>query len=263
MKTTSKPSQLKDARPTQGTIRHAPLLRSAYWALLIGAVAGCLFGIVQIYALQGELFWSALGGVGGVLLGAVAGCDLLIPGPGPADMFDRERGPRVGPFRWGVLLLLLMVEGLIIGGYLWGSVNLTCQHLGSAQTGSAQIDCLRTVDGWFGTRQTGETRYEDVVGVSLSVHDELLLQHGPFAQSQVAAGFGEAELATVQQFLTGLTPSLLLVAQDWRIRLGAPVCFGLALLCAVWAAFCLRQGLALLREQFEQNEIYWGWFRPI
>lgn len=162
---------------------------------------------------------------------------------------------------------LLMIEGLIFGAYLWGSVVLTCESSGNQlatteQVTTEQIDCRRVLWGWFGSRQIGETLYDNVIGTSISVHDELLLQHGDFQQSQAVSGFGEAEMVAVEKFLAAPTSPLSLVASDWRIRLGSPVCFAIALLCGVWALISLRRGLHLLNEQFALNEVYWGWSRP-
>lgn len=241
--------------PTQ--LRRAPLLRSAYWALLLGAIGGAIFGLWQVYELNGGPLWMVPGALLGSLLGIVVGGDLLIPGPIPQAAFRHERGSRVGPFRWGVLMGLLMVEGLVLGSYLWGNVTLTCERVNNAE--SQQVDCRRLLTGWFNSRLTDETLYDDVIGVSLSVHDELLLRHGAFEQSQTAAGFGEVALIQVQTFLTSPDPSLTLSATDLRVRLAAPACFALALLCAVWAFFSLRQGWRLLQEQFALGEVRWGW----
>lgn len=241
--------------PTQ--LRRAPLIRSAYWALLLGALGGAIFGLVQVYTLNGGLLWTVLGGLLGGGLGIVVGGDLLIPGPIPQPAFRHEQGSRVGPFRWAVLMGLLAVEGLVLGCYLWGNVTLTCERVKNAE--SQQVDCRRLLRGWFNSRQTDETLYDNVLGVSMSVHDELLLRHGAFEQSQAAAGFGEAAMAQVQTFLTSTTSSLTLSATDWRVRLAAPACLLLALLCAVWAFLSLRQGWRQLKEQFELGEVHWGW----
>lgn len=241
--------------PTQ--LRRAPLLRSASWALLLGAMGGAIFGLVQVYELNGGPLWMVAGALLGSLLGLVVGGDLLIPGPIPQAAFRHEQGSRVGPFRWSMLMGLLMVEGLVLGCYLWGNVTLTCERVNPAE--SQQVECRRLLTGWFNSRQTGETRYDDVISVSMSVHDELLLRHGAFEQSQAAAGFGEGAKVQVQTFLTSTAPSLTLSATDWRVRLAAPACFVLALLCAVWAFFSLRQGWRLLQEQFALGEVRWGW----
>ncbi|MEZ4861333.1 MAG: hypothetical protein R3C14_08505 [Caldilineaceae bacterium] len=242
------------------TDRRVPLLRSANWALLLGGVGGALLGVVQIAALAGGRWWSIGGGMVGALLGLLVGCDLLLPGPPAHDNFTREHGSRVGPFRWGVLMALLMVEGLIVGTYLWGTVILTCQQL-VTEPAQPQIDCRRTVTGWFNSRQTGETDYDNVVGAGLDVHNELLLQHGPYMQSQSVPGFGQAALAQVHPWLAIPTPELMLVADGWTIRWGSPICFLLALGAGAWAWVSLRHGFHTLREQFELGEIYWGWQR--
>ena len=238
----------------------APFLRSANWALLIGVLGGCIFGAVQINALHGGWGWMGVGGLLGILLGVVVSGDLLIPGPAPRSGFAHDHGSRVGPFRWAVMLALLTLEGLIFGAYLWGGVTLSCERLASSD--GQQVDCQRVTRGWFNSRQTGETIYDKVIGGSMSVHNELLLQHGAFEQSQAAAGFGAAELTAVQDFLSASTPALQLTSTEWQIRLGSPVCFAIALLCALWAYSSLRQGYALLRQQFAQGEVYWGWRTP-
>ena len=138
-----------------GAVRRPPMLRSAYWALLSGAIGGAIMGILQIYWLKGGLWWGMAGGVAGGLLGLVVGGDLLIPGP-PKRHLSSDQGDRVGPFRGGVLLLLITVEGLFFSGYLWGSVTLTCTRLVMAQTQTPQVNCRRTVVGWLNRRQTGE-----------------------------------------------------------------------------------------------------------
>lgn len=248
------------AQQNAGAVRRPPMLRSANWALLIGAVGGALLGVVQVHALHGGWGWRMAGGVVGLLLGMVAGGDLLLPGP-PKRYLTRRQGDRIGPLRWGILLLLVTLEGLIISGYLWGTVTLTCQRVAAEQAQPAQVDCRRTITGWFNSRQTGETVYENVIGVALSVHDELLLQHGPYAQAQSAPGFGQAEMRQVETFLAAQTAVLSLAASDWRVRLGAPICLLLACLAGAWAWLSLRRGLHTLREQFAFGEIYWGWRR--
>ncbi|MEZ4725575.1 MAG: hypothetical protein R3E79_00395 [Caldilineaceae bacterium] len=237
-----------------------PMLRSANWALLLGGVAGALVGVGQVHALHGGWGWRVAGGMVGILLGMVAGGDLLLPGP-PKRPLTRRQGDRIGPLRWSVLLLLVTLEGLIIGGYLWGTVTLTCERVATEQDQPAQVDCHRTVTGWFNSRQTSETLYEHVTGVALSVHDELLLQHGPYAQSQSVAGFGPAAMPQVAQFLATPGPVLSLRASDWRVRLGAPICLLLACLAGVWAWLSLRRGLHTLYEQFALGEVFWGWRR--
>lgn len=247
---------------TSSITRRAPMLRSAYWALLIGAIGGAIMGIVQIYMLKGGLYWSVAGGVVGLLLGLVIGGDLLIPGP-PKRHLSSDQGDRVGPFRGGVLLLLLSVEGVLFGAYLWGSVTLTCERLVIEQAQTPQVNCQRTVNGWLNRRQTGEIVYETVIGVGLDIRDELLLQHGPYQQSQSAPGLGAEAMAAVQAFLDAPTPTLTLIADGWMIRLGSPVCLLIALLTGIWAFFSLRRGLHTLREQFTLGEVYWGWSRTL
>lgn len=244
-------------------VRRAPLLRSAYWAWLIGGVGGAIWGASQVYLLHGGFGWLLLGALLGVPLGLIAGCDLLIPGPGPDSGFLADRGNRVGPFRWSVLAFLLALEGLLIGAYLWGDVTLGCEHLTPTASQPAQVDCRRTVTGWVNSRVTGVTVYDHVIGVGLSVHDELLLQHGPYAQSQSAAGFGRAELSSLQAFLDSQTPSLVLTASDWRVRWGAPFCLLLGLATGLWAVVSFRHGLATLQEQFVRGEIYGAWRAPV
>ncbi|MFN8443484.1 MAG: hypothetical protein U0175_22090 [Caldilineaceae bacterium] len=241
--------------PTQ--LRRAPLLRSAHWALLLGAIGGAIFGLLQVYELNGGPLWMIPGALLGSLLGIVVGGDLLIPGPIPQTAFRHERGSRVGPFRWGVLMALLMLEGLVLGSYLWGNVTLTCERVNNAE--KQQVDCRRLLTGWFNSRLTNETLYDHVIGVSMSVHDELLLRHGAFEQSQAAAGFGEAAMTQVQAFLASTNSSLTLSATDWRVRLAAPACLLVAMLCAIWAFFSLRQGWRQLKDQFELGEVHWGW----
>lgn len=248
------------AQTTQ--VRRAPLLRSAYWAWVIGAVGGAIWGASQVYLLHGGLGWLVLGALLGVPLGLIAGCDLLIPGPGPERGALEHRGNRVGPFRWSVLAFLVALEGVLIGAYLWGDVTLVCERRTPTPDQATQIDCQRTVSGWGNSRQIGETVYDQVIGVSLSVHDELLLQHGPYAQSQSVAGFGRAELSSLQAFLDGQMPSLVLTASDWRVRWGAPICLLLALLTGVWAVFSFRRGFSILQEQFALGEIYSAWRAP-
>ena len=244
-------------------VRRAPLLRSAYWAWLIGAVGGAIWGASQVYLLHGGLGWLGLGALLGVPLGLIAGCDLLIPGPGPDSGFLAERGNRVGPFRWSVLASLVAVEGLLIGAYLWGNVTLLCERLAPTVSQPAQVDCRRTVTGWVNSRTTGVTVYDRVIGVGLSVHDELLLQHGPYVQSQSAAGFGRAELSRLQAFLDSQTHSLVLTASDWRVRWGAPLCLLLGLATGLWAVLSFRHGLATLQAQFARGEIYGAWRAPV
>lgn len=247
-------------QPTQA--RRAPLLRSAYWAWLIGAVGGAIWGATQVYLLHGGWGWLVLGALLGVPLGLIAGCDLLIPGPGPARGALENRGNRVGPFRWSVLAFVVALEGVLIGAYLWGPVTLVCERLAPTPSQDSQIDCRRTASGWGNSRTTGETVYDQVIGVSLSVHDELLLQHGPYAQSQGVAGFGRAALPQLQAFLDSRQPSLALTASDWRVRWGAPSCLLLALLTGVWAVFSFRRGFSILQEQFALGEIYCAWRAP-
>lgn len=235
--------------------RRAPLLRSAYWAFLIGAIGGLLFGATQSYLFGGGFWWSVVGGLGGALLGLIVGCDLLIPGPIPEKVETNRRG-RVGPFRWGILLLLVMGQGLFVTAYLWGDLTLVCP----AQA-TGQIDCIRTTRGWFNSRPTGETYYTDVIGVGLDVHDELLLHHGPYQQAQSVPGFGAVAQSQVAAYLADPSAPLTLVADRWTIRLAVPVCLLLALLAGGWAYFSLRHGLTTLREQFVLGEIYWGWQR--
>lgn len=243
-------------------VRRAPLLRSAYWAWVMGAVGGAIWGAIQVYLLHGGLGWLVLGALLGVPLGLIAGCDLLIPGPGPERGVLEQRGNRVGPFRWSVLAFLVALEGALIGAYLWGPVTLVCER-GALTPGQAtQIDCRRTVTGWVNSRRIGETVYDHVIGVSLSVHNEILLQHGPYAQSQSVAGFGEAALPQLQAFLDSRLPSLALTASDWRVRWGAPICLLLALLTGVWALFSFRRGFSILQEQFALGEIYRAWRAP-
>lgn len=242
--------------------RRAPLLRSAYWAWVIGAAGGAIWGAGQVYLLHGGLGWLLLGALLGVPLGLIAGCDLLIPGPGPASGFRAERGNRVGPFRWSVLAFVVALEGVLIGAYLWGQVSLVCERLAPTPAQAPQIDCRRTVSGWGNSRLIGETMYDHVIGASLSVHDEILLQHGPYAQSQSVAGFGQAALPQLQTFLDSRMPSLALTASDWRVRLGAPSCLLLALVTGAWAVASFRHGLATLREQFALGEIYSSWRAP-
>lgn len=244
-------------KPLTSPARRAPMVRSAYWAWALGAVGGAIWGASQVYLLHGGWGWRGLAALLGVPLGLIAGCDLLIPGPGRESAFTGNRGQRVGPFRWSVLAFLVALEGLIISAYMWGDVTLRCERLATTQ-----VDCHRTVIGWFYSRPIGVTVYDNVIGASLSVHDELLLQHGPYAQSQVATGFGAGVLPQLQTFLTGQTAMLTLAATDWRVRLGAPICLGLALLAGGWALVSFRQGLRILNEQFVLGEIYWGWRAP-
>lgn len=242
--------------------RRAPLLRSAYWAWLIGGVGGAIWGASQVYLLHGGFGWLVLGALLGVPLGLIAGCDLLIPGPGPNRGFLADRGNRVGPFRGSVLAFLVALEGLLIGAYLWGDVTLVCERLALTAGQPAQVNCRRTVTGWVHSRTTGVTAYDHVIGVGLSVHDELLLQHGPYAQSQSAAGFGRAELSSLQAFLDSQTPSLALTASDWRVRWGAPLCLLLGLATGLWAVVRFRHGLSTLQEQVALGEIYSAWQAP-
>lgn len=243
-------------------MRRAPLLRSAYWAWMIGGVAGAIWGAGQVYLLHGGFGWLVLGALLGVPLGLIVGCDLLIPGPGPATGFSEQRGNRVGPFRWSVLAFLLALEGALIGAYLWGQVTLVCERHVPTAGQAPQIDCRRTATGWGNSRPTSETVYDHVIGVSLSVHDELLLQHGPYAQSQSAAGFGQTALLQLKTFLDSRLPSLVLTASDWRVQLGAPSCLLLALLTGVWAVSSFRHGFSILQEQFALGEIYRAWRAP-
>ena len=240
--------------------RRPPMVRSAYCAFLIGAIGGAIMGVVQIYLLKGGLDWTVAGGVVGLLLGLVIGGDLLIPGP-PKRHLSSDQGDRVGPFRGGVLLLLLSVEGLLFGAYLWGSVTLTCERLVIEQAQTPQVNCQRTVTGWLNRQQTGKIVYETVIGVGLDIRDELLLQHGPYQQSQSAPGFGTEAMAAVQAFLDAPTPTLTLIADGWMIWLGSSVCLLIALLTGIWAFFSVRHGLHSLREQFALGEVYWGWSR--
>lgn len=242
--------------------RRAPLIRSAYWAWLIGGVGGATWGAGQVYLLEGGFWWLWLAALLGVPLGLIVACDLLLPGPGPASGFREARGNRVGPFRWSVLASLVALEGMLIGAYLWGDVTLLCERHPTAPDHAVQIDCQRTVTGWVNSHLIGETVYDHVIGSSLSVHDELLLQHGPYAQSQSVAGFGKAALPKLQTFLDSRMPSLVLVASDWRVRWGAPSCLLLALLTGVWAVFSFRRGYALLQAQYTQGEIYSAWRAP-
>lgn len=235
--------------------RRAPLLRSAYWAFLIGAIGGLLFGATQSYLFGGGFWWSGVGGLGGALLGLIVGCDLLIPGPIP-EKVETDRAGRVGPFRWGILLLFVMGQGLFVSGYLWGDLTLQCRQLVTGQ-----IDCVRTTRGWFNSRQTGEMRYIDVIGVGMDVHDDLLLQHGPYQQSQSVPGFGTAAMAQVEAYLVDPTDALTLVADRWTIRLAVPICLLLALFAGGWAYFSLRHGFTTLREQFALGEVHWGWHK--
>lgn len=234
-------------------LRRAPLLRSAKWAFLIGAVGGALVGTYQTFLFGGGLWWSLLGAVGGILLGLVVGCDLLLPGPMVENVESPAHG-RVGPFRLGILLLLLMAQGLFVSAYLWGDITLACQ-----QQRSGEIDCSRTSYGWFNSRQTGELRYMNVIGVALDVHDELLLQHGPYQQSQSVPGFGAVARDRIALYLAAPTAPLIRGADRWTVRLAVPICLLLALLSGLWAYFSLRQGLTTLRAQFVLQEIYWGW----
>lgn len=238
--------------------RRAPMLRSIHWAFLLGAVAGALLGIGQVYTLAGGFGWSAAGGLLGALLGLIVGCDLLIPGPVPDRHFANHRGSRVGPFRWGVYLMIILVEGLLVSAYLYGETTLTCQRLEPDQ-----VNCRRTVVGWLNSRPIGEMVYATVIGAGLDMHDDLLLQHGPYQQSQSAPGFDAADLGQVQTFLAGQTPALTLVADGWGSRLAVPICLLLALLAGGWAFVSLRHGFSLLREQVEQGEVYWGWRRGL
>lgn len=242
--------------------RRAPLLRSAYWAWLLGAIGGAIWGVWQTYAMQGGWFWMTMGALLGVPLGIIAGCDLLIPGPSPDRGFQENRGNRVGPFRWAVLIGLVAVEGVLIGAYLWGAITLTCEHRTVTAEQPAQVDCRRTTVGWFNRRQTGEIVYDNVIGVGLDVHDELLLRHGSYAQARSAPGFGAAAVAAVEAFLPATTPILTLHADGWFVSLGPPICLLLALLAGTWAWFSVQQGLQILREQFALGEIYCGWRRP-
>ena len=243
-------------------IRRAPLIRSAYWAWLVGGVGGAIWSASQVYLLHGGSGWLLLGALFGVPLGLVAGCDLLIPGPGPDSGFQADRGNRVGPFRWSVLAFLVALEGLLIGAYLWGDVTLVCERLAPTAGQPAQIDCRRMVTGWVNSRPIGETVYDHVIGVGLSVHNELLLQHGPYVQSQSAAGFGMAALSSLQTFLDSQTPALALTASDWRVRWGAPLCLLLGLAMGLWAVVSFRRGLSTLQEQVALGEIYRAWRAP-
>lgn len=236
--------------------RRAPLLRSANWVLLLGAVGGAIYGGVQVYYLHGGIIWITLGVLLGVPLGIVAGGDLLIPGPAREIHLPSQSGNRVGPLRWGVLCLLLMLEGLIFAAYLTGTITLTCQRLESQQ-----IDCHRRVQGWLNSRLVHEIHFDHVVSVGLDVHNELLLYHGPYEQGQSAPGFGTAAVTQVQAFLDDRAPTLTLTSTAWTTRLAAPVCLLIALLTGAWAFLSLRHGRRLLRQQFALGEVYWGWRR--
>lgn len=258
-----KKMQVKTQLPVMPPMpRRAPFLRSAYWAWLLGAIGGAIWGAWQSYALEGGWVWMLIGALVGMPLGIIAGCDLLIPGPSPHSGFSEDRGNRVGPFRWAVLIGLVAVEGVLIGMYLWGTVTLTCEHRPATPDQPEQVDCRRTTTGWLNRRQTGEIVYDHVIGVGLDIRDELLLQHGPYEQSQSAPGFGPAAMAAVEAFLPTTTPALTLRADGWMVRFGSFACLLLALLAATWGWLSARQGFQLLREQFALGEIYRGWSAP-
>lgn len=221
----------------------APLMRSRAWALAVGVAAGTACGVWHATALEANLTWRLAGGVAGALVGAVSAGDLLIAGPGRERQWSRGRGRRIGPFRTGAFLLVLMGEGLVVAARLSGGTTLTCERR------STGVSCRQTTSGWFGQRTVDDRRYEPVVAAALDLHGELLLHHGAEGHGEVAAGFADQARTAVQAVIDGSSPSVRVAAETWTARIDGPVVALLAGIAGLLGALSVRTGLRALAAE--------------